>query len=319
MIVAGIDCGTNSIRLLIAETDGEGGLRELDRRTTIVRLGQGVDKTGRFAEEALERTFAAVDEYAAALREHEVAGIRFGATSATRDAENRDVFLDGVRDRLGITPEVIAGEEEARLSFTGATVGSVDDARTLVVDLGGGSTEFVVGRPGPGAAAIEGAISTDMGCVRFTERFVSGDPVTDVDVEALRAGVAAHLDEADRAVGLEGIERVIGVAGTITSVMAEALGLDAYRREAIHGASLPIEDVRAAAVRLARAPLAERADRPFMHPGRVDVIVAGALIWDAVLGRLERLNPGLRAVSASETDILDGLAFSAAQRAGEGA
>lgn len=315
MIAAGIDCGTNSIRLLIAEVREDGTLEELDRRTRIVRLGQGVDATGAFAPEALERTFEAVDEYAEALKAHEVSGLLFGATSATRDASNREEFLEGVRSRLGVTPRVISGDEEARLSFTGATVASGDEAKTLVVDLGGGSTEFVVGRGRGAGAVLDGALSTDMGCVRFTERFLRTDPPTAQEIEAARAAAREKIADAEAAVGLTGLERVVGVAGTVTTVMAAALGLGAYDRSAIHDAPRPIGEVRKAAMDLLARPRAEREALGFMHPGRVDVIGAGALIFDAVLERIQELNPGLDEVRASETDILDGLTLKAAEEA----
>ncbi|MCI2238404.1 Ppx/GppA family phosphatase [Paenibacillus sp. TRM 82003] len=312
--VAAVDCGTNSLRLLVADVDtATGALTDVERTMRIVRLGQGVDASGAFAPEALARTFAAVDEAAAACRRHGVApgAVRFVATSASRDVSNREEFAAGVRDHLGVDPEVITGAEEARLSFTGATrelLGS-SPAPFLVVDLGGGSTEFVLGDGEP-----EAALSVDVGSVRLTERHLRSDPPTAAEAAAARADVIAALDAVGRRVPLERTRTLVGVAGTITTVTAAALDLSAYVPGALHGARLPVDAVRAACDRLLGASRAERAAMPFVHPGRVDVIGAGALVWRVVLDHLAEV-AGVAEVVTSEHDILDGTAFSAAERA----
>ncbi|MDN4480054.1 Ppx/GppA phosphatase family protein [Demequina muriae] len=314
--VAAIDCGTNSIRLLIADVDLDSGtLTDVVRRMLVVRLGQGVDRTGEFAPEALERTLAATDEYAAQCREHGVEAIRFVATSATRDARNRDEFIDGVRERLGVAPEVISGTEEAELSFRGA-LSTLDASRPgpyLVVDLGGGSTELVLGDLVP-----EAAHSMDVGCVRMTERHLDSDPPTVAQVAAAQQDVRAALDAAMTEVPLGGTRTLVGLAGTITTVTANALGLPEYSREAINGAELSIDDAARSCEELLAASHAERTAMPFMHPGRVDVIGAGALVWREVMLRVRAevsAHGGtLDTTVTSEHDILDGIAFSAAER-----
>ncbi|WP_084039329.1 Ppx/GppA phosphatase family protein [Demequina sp. NBRC 110053] len=314
--VAAIDCGTNSIRLLIADVDlASGTLTDVVRRMLVVRLGQGVDRTGRFAPEALERTLAATDEYAAQCREHGVEAIRFVATSATRDASNRVDFIEGVRARLGVAPEVISGTEEAELSFRGA-LSALDASRPgpyLVVDLGGGSTELVLGQSTPDAAH-----SMDVGCVRMTERHLEADPPTQEQVEAARADVRAALDAASREVPLGDARTLVGLAGSITTVTAAALDLPDYDRDAINGAELAIDDAARACDELLAATREERAAMPFMHPGRVDVIGAGALVWREVMERVRAevaaAGGELATAVTSEHDILDGIAFSAAER-----
>ncbi|OQR59362.1 exopolyphosphatase [Streptomyces maremycinicus] len=310
--VAAIDCGTNSIRLLVADADPRTGeLVDLDRRMTIVRLGQGVDRTGRLAPEALERTFAACREYAAAVKEYGAQRLRFVATSASRDAENRDEFVRGVLDILGVEPEVITGDQEAEFSFTGATKelkGRADLAKPfLVVDIGGGSTEFVVGDEG-----VRAARSVDVGCVRMTERHlvVDGkvtDPPTAGQIAAMRADIEAALDLAERTVPLREAHTLVGLAGSVTTVAAIALGLEAYDSERIHHARIGLERVRSISDDLLRATHAQRAAYPAMHPGRVDVIAAGALVLLAIMERI-----GAREVVVSEHDILDGIAWSLA-------
>ncbi|WP_165985542.1 Ppx/GppA phosphatase family protein [Streptomyces sp. YIM 98790] len=317
--VAAVDCGTNSIRLLVAELDPAAGtLTDLDRRMEIVRLGQGVDRTGRLAPEALERTFAACRSYAEAIRAHGVppARTRFVATSASRDAENRDEFTRGVREILGVSPEVITGDEEARLSFTGATrelTGSeavlAPDVPTLVVDIGGGSTEFVLGTPGGGVRA---ARSVDIGCVRLTERHLTEDgrpaePVTAERLAALTADVRAGLAEAGRTVPLHEARALVGLAGSVTTVAALALNLDEYDAAAVHHSRFRRPEVAAVTADLVSSSHAERAARRVIHPGRVDVIVAGAVILDQVMEHL-----GAPELLVSEHDILDGIAWSAA-------
>lgn len=311
MRVAAIDCGTNSIRLLIADIaddDGVTRLSEVVREMRVVRLGQGVDATGRLAPKALERTFAAIDEYAGMIRAADAEAVRFVATSATRDASNRQDFVDGVRARLGIDPEVATGEEEAALSFAGAVsvLPPADGERVLVVDLGGGSTEFVLGS----GTGVEAALSVDMGCVRFTERFLHGDPPSEAEVAAAEAEVERTLDAVARVVPLRDADRVIGVAGTITTITAHALDLDSYQPDQIDGTGLPVRVVEAAAAELLAFTRDRRGALPFMHPGRVDVIGAGALIWRAILRRLESETDGrIRTAVASEHDILDGIAL----------
>ncbi|WP_406381938.1 exopolyphosphatase [Streptomyces sp. NBC_01618] len=310
--VAAIDCGTNSIRLLVADADpSTGELVELDRRMEIVRLGQGVDRTGRLAPEALERTFAACRQYAEVIKEHGARKIRFVATSASRDAENRDEFVRGVLDILGVEPEVISGDEEAEFSFIGATkeLAGRDhfEKPYLVVDIGGGSTEFVVGDD-----HVRAARSVDIGCVRMTERHlvhdgVVSDPPTPDEITAIRADIDAALDLAEKSVPLTGTATLVGLAGTVTTVAAIALELDAYDSEAIHHSRISLDQVQEITGRLLASTHAERAAIGAMHPGRVDVITAGTLILLAVMKRT-----GAREVVVSEHDILDGIGWSIA-------
>ena len=304
--VAAIDCGTNSIRLLVADLDvATSTLTDVDRRMLVVRLGQDVDRTGRLAPEALERTFAACDTYAEVIRRTGAGTVRFVATSASRDVSNRDAFVAGVRDRLGVEPEVVTGDEEAALSFTGATrelVGSDLATPYLVVDIGGGSTELVLGEPG---AEPRAAVSVDVGCVRMTERHLADDPPTPGQVAAVRADVEDALVTAGHAVPLGDTRTMVGLAGTVTTVAAMALGLPSYQPEQIHHARIPADDVHRVAERLLGMPRAERTTLPFMHPGRVDVIGAGALVLSVVLSRLP-----VAELVASEHDILDGIAWS---------
>ncbi|AWZ04504.1 MULTISPECIES: Ppx/GppA phosphatase family protein [unclassified Streptomyces] len=310
--VAGIDCGTNSIRLLVADCDGATGeFVELDRRMTVVRLGQDVDRTGRLAPEALERTFAACREYAAVIKELGAERVRFVATSASRDAENRDEFVRGVLDILGVEPEVISGDQEAEFSFTGATkeLTGTDHLEKpfLVVDIGGGSTEFVVGDD-----HVRAARSVDVGCVRMTERHlvvdgVVTDPPTAAQVAAVRADIEAALDLAAASVPLGEARTLVGLAGSVTTVAAIALGLTRYDSAAIHHSRIPYGKVREISERMLALTHAERAAIPVMHPGRVDVIGAGALVLLAVMERV-----GASEVVVSEHDILDGIAWSIA-------
>ncbi|MFD9328952.1 exopolyphosphatase [Streptomyces sp. NPDC060065] len=310
--VAAIDCGTNSIRLLVADADPETGeLVDLDRRMTIVRLGQGVDRTGRLAPEALERTFAACREYAAIIKEHGAERLRFVATSASRDAENRDEFVRGVLDILGVEPEVITGDQEAEFSFTGATkelTGRDDLAKPyLVVDIGGGSTEFVVGEE-----HVRAARSVDIGCVRMTERHLVhegkvSDPPTSAEVGAVRADIGAALDLAELTVPLREARTLVGLAGSVTTVSAIAQNLPEYDSVAIHHSRVPYDRVREITESLVSSTHAERAAIPSMHPGRVDVIAAGALVLLSIMERI-----GATEVVVSEHDILDGIAWSIA-------
>ncbi|GAA2444835.1 Ppx/GppA phosphatase family protein [Streptomyces glaucus] len=313
--VAAVDCGTNSIRLLVADAHPDTGeLTELDRRMTIVRLGQGVDRTGRLAPEALERTFAACREYAAVIEEHGVERLRFVATSASRDAENREDFVRGVRDILGVEPEVVTGDQEAEFSFTGATrelAGRRDLRRPfLVVDIGGGSTEFVVGDD-----HVRAARSVDVGCVRMTERHlmrdgVVSDPPAEEQIAAMRADIEAALDRAEETVPLREARTLVGLAGSVTTVSAIAQDLPAYDSAAIHHSRVSRDRVREITDRLLHSTHAERAAVPSMHPGRVDVIAAGALVLLSIMERV-----GAEEVVVSEHDILDGIAFHAAAEA----
>jgi exopolyphosphatase/guanosine-5'-triphosphate,3'-diphosphate pyrophosphatase len=301
--VAAVDCGTNSIRLLIAQVGADGTLVDLDRRMQIVRLGQGVDATGRLAPEALERTFGAAREYAAAIAAADVDGVRVVATSATRDASNRDEFEAGFTEIFGVAPEVVPGEVEAALSFAGATNGLAAAgvaAPYLVFDIGGGSTEFVLGSGAPVAAR-----SVDVGCVRMRERRLLDDPPTPAQIAAATADIDAAIAQAAAVVPWAEAASLIGVAGTVTTLTAIALGLASYDPEAIHHARVPAAQVRAIATRLLGLTRAERAAIPVVHPGRVDVIAAGALVLERVLAAT-----GAAELIASEHDILDGIAAS---------
>jgi exopolyphosphatase/guanosine-5'-triphosphate,3'-diphosphate pyrophosphatase len=310
--VAAVDCGTNSIRLLVADADpSTGELVDLDRRMTIVRLGQGVDRTGRLAPEALQRTFAACREYAGIIKEHGAERLRFVATSASRDAENRDEFVRGVLDILGVEPEVISGDQEAAFSFTGATKelagGDHLPKPYLVVDIGGGSTEFVVGDD-----RVRAARSVDIGCVRMTERHlvrdgVVSDPPSEEQIAAMRADIEAALDLAEQTVPLREARTLVGLAGSVTTVSAIAQELPEYDSEAIHHSRVSHDRVREITEWLLRSTHAERAAVPSMHPGRVDVIGAGALVLLSIMERI-----GAREVVVSEHDILDGIAWSVA-------
>jgi exopolyphosphatase/guanosine-5'-triphosphate,3'-diphosphate pyrophosphatase len=300
--VAVFDCGTNSLRLLIADLDAVSGeMTELVREMRIVRLGEGVDRTGRITEESMARTFAALDEYADLVAEHHAGTLRFCATSAARDAANAADFMAGVEQRVGVVPEVLDGDAEAYASFAGATrvLGDVDDP-VLVLDIGGGSTELILGAS-DGVVTL--AHSLDVGSVRLTERHLHDDPPTQAQVAALCADVDAALDECrvDPSVA----RTVVGVAGSVTTVAAAALGLPAYERDRIHLARLDVTTVHAAIADLVAMTVAQRRALGFMHPGRADVIGAGALILDRVLRRA-----AVPRLVVSESDILDGLAWS---------
>lgn len=309
--VAAIDCGTNSIRLLVADVDPAAGtLVDVDRRMEIVRLGQGVDRTGRISADAMDRTLATARFYGALCEQNGVERIRFVATSATRDASNQDDFAEGVERLLGVEPEIVTGEEEARLSFVGATRGlrAAHQPPFLVVDIGGGSTELVVG-----SADVEASLSVDVGCVRLTERHAFADPPATSQVVAARADVDTALDRAAEVVPLGAARTLVGLAGSVTTVTAFALDLDAYDPEQIHGAVLAVDTVRSACDALLRMSTARRAALPFMHPGRADVIGAGALVWSRVVDRVvhetSAAGSGLEVAVTSEHDILDGIAW----------
>jgi exopolyphosphatase/guanosine-5'-triphosphate,3'-diphosphate pyrophosphatase len=296
--VAAIDCGTNTIKLLI------GDLPDVAvRESRMVRLGQGVDATGRLAPEALDRAFAAIDDYAALIKDHGVERIRFCATSATRDADNAALFTDGVRARLRIDPEVLSGDEEARLAFGGAVRGTspLPDP-VLVVDVGGGSTELILGERATGPRS---AYSMDVGSVRLHERCLGGDPPTADQVGSCVAAIDAALDACPVDPGAAAA--VIGIAGTVTTVAAGVLGLRAYDRDLIHGQVLEIDAFQRTVGDLVRATREERLALGYVHPGRADVIDAGALIVSRVLRRA-----GVPTVTVAETDILDGIAWSMA-------
>jgi exopolyphosphatase/guanosine-5'-triphosphate,3'-diphosphate pyrophosphatase len=305
--VAAIDCGTNSIRLLIADAQPGGELSELDRRMQIVRLGQGVDRTGLLAPEALSRTLMAAQEYARLCEQAGVSAVRFVATSATRDARNRDEFVDGVRSALGVEPEVVDGATEAQLSFSGATAGLSREhpGPFLVVDLGGGSTELVLGNDGK----VDAAFSADIGSVRLTERHLHGDPPSPAERSAALTDIDHALNLVAGVVPLHQTSTLVGVAGSITTIAAHALRLPAYQRERIHGSVLPIEQTVEACEDLLRRTREQRGALPYMHPGRVDVIGAGALIWERVLQRVSATS-GISVYVTSEHDILDGIAAS---------
>lgn len=311
MRVAGIDCGTNSIRLLIAEADVS-GLRDIVRTMEIVRLGQGVDKTGEFAPIALERTLSMVDEYGRLCREYGVSSIRFAATSATRDVHNRDIFLDGVRECLGVDVQVLSGEEEARTSFAGAAsvLGDYTSGPVIAVDLGGGSTEIILGDMRGGVSA---AYSMDIGSVRIHERHLRSNPPTPTEIEGARRDIRAALDEAERHVPFGQARDVIGLAGTVTSVTAKFLGLDEYDSSAVHGTRMSLGEIERTCEWFFRSPTTDIAALGYMHPGRVDVIGSGALIWSEVIARLaERIREACKdfmGAITSEHDILDGLAL----------
>lgn len=317
MRVGAIDCGTNSIRLLIAELGNGGGadgtaptLTDVVRLNTIVRLGQGVDATGWLAQEALERTFDATEEYARLLREHGVESVRFVATSATRDAGNRHVFVEGIRKRLGVEPEVISGEEEAALSFAGAALVAPPvspEDRVLVVDLGGGSTEFVLGS----SSGIIASRSVDVGCVRMTERHLGSNPPTQLQQEAVLEDVDRAIDHVLQTVALGETQTLVGVAGSVTTITAHALGLESYDADRLNGTVLEAQEIQTACRELTEMTRDQRSDLPFMHPGRVDVIGGGALVWARILERVTQETSGrVHSATTSEHDILDGIALS---------
>jgi exopolyphosphatase/guanosine-5'-triphosphate,3'-diphosphate pyrophosphatase len=331
--VAAIDCGTNSLRLLIADADpARGELADVDRRMEIVRLGQGVDATGKLAPDALERTFRVLAEFAEAITDSGVSAVRMVATSATRDASNADEFVRGVTQILGIPPEVIAGDEEALLSFSGATAelslpgppdggperGAGPQPPYLVVDIGGGSTEFVLGGDeragtgpagsGPAAARISrrlAAVSMDIGCVRLTERHLHGDPPEPAEIEAATADMDAALSEVAARMPVASARTLVGLAGSVTTVTGIALKLPAYDAARIHHTRVPAASVHEVALSLLSQTRRQRAAIGVMHPGRVDVIGAGALVLDRIMTCL-----GFAEVVASEHDILDGIAWS---------
>lgn len=302
--VAAIDCGTNSIRLLIADiTDGK--FHEVLRTMEVVRLGQGVDQTKTFHPDAIARTLAVVEKFANQITAKGAEKIRFCATSATRDATNRDLFIDGVRNILGVEVDVISGAQEAALSFLGATKTLMQsEAPFLVVDIGGGSTEFVIG-----STEVLAAKSVNIGCVRMSERHLNQQPPSAVQVQAAIADIDRAIAEAARDVAITTAKTLIAVAGTATTVAAAALELTAYDRYAIHLSRISAEKVHQVAAKFQSLSRDEIANLGYMHPGRVDVITAGALVLSRVMAAT-----GAVEFVASETDILDGIAW---QLAGE--
>ena len=303
MRVAAIDCGTNSIRLLIADIEGN-SFREVIRIMEIVRLGQGVDQTGQFHPDAITRTLTAVDKFAAEIAKRGVEKIRFCATSATRDATNRHLFVDGVRERLGIEPEVISGDEEAALSFAGAIQDlNPQEGPFLVVDIGGGSTEFVFG-----TSSVESARSVNIGCVRMTERHFANDPATSEQIELARTDIQGAIALAAAEVPITKAKTLVAVAGTATTVAAAALELAEYDRYAIHLSRISASQVHDVSLMFLTRDRELRLALGYMHPGRVDVIPAGALVLSEIMKAT-----GATEFVASESDILDGMARSLVQ------
>jgi exopolyphosphatase/guanosine-5'-triphosphate,3'-diphosphate pyrophosphatase len=301
MRVAAIDCGTNSIRLLIADIL-DGRLTDVSRRMEIVRLGEGVDRTGRLSDAALSRTKKALLAYASEIADSNVQAIRMCATSASRDASNAQEFRDMVHDVLGVDPEVITGDEEARLSFTGAVAGLSAQPPYLIVDIGGGSTEFVTGDAG-----VDHAISVNIGCVRMTERHLHSDPPATAEIEAATRDIMDAVDRALEAVPGRSASTLVGLAGTVTTVTALALDLPEYDADRIHHAKISYDAVAKVTGELLDMTLEQRRALPVMHPGRADVIGAGALVLQIIMERA-----GMDAVVVSEHDILDGIALSIA-------
>jgi exopolyphosphatase / guanosine-5'-triphosphate,3'-diphosphate pyrophosphatase len=305
--LAGVDIGTNSTRLLVADVDGAGGnarVTPLDRRMRITRLGQGVDASRRLHPDAIARTVDVLREYRGALDELGVDRVRATATSAARDAGNRDDFFGPATDVLGVTPELLAGDEEARLSFLGATAGLAEPAPYLVVDIGGGSTEFVVGDTEPA-----GQVSIDVGCVRLSEQLLHSDPPAPEELSEAVAVVRDHLADVERELpAVREAATLVGLAGTVTTVVAVELGLPEYDPEKIHHFRLTRAAAEDVFRTLATETAAQRRHNPGLEPGRVDVIVGGAVVLVTILRVL-----GFDEVLVSEADILDGLVRSIAR------
>lgn len=307
--VAAVDCGTNSIRLLISEVQADGKIRDIVRTMEIVRLGQGVDATGEFAPEALERTRVALEGYVKQMKFEKVQRVRMVATSATRDAKNQDEFFEMTAQLLGqiesgAKAEAITGEEEALLSFKGA----VADLRSergpyCVIDLGGGSTEFVVGTID---GDILGAHSAQMGCVRLTERIMRTDPPTDSEIEIAEDYVEERMQEVEKIVPISSAKTFVGCAGTFTTLSALAQGLESYDPDAIHGSELRFDALRVLTRQLMGKPSATRALNPVIHPGRADVIGGGSVAVEGIIKMIER-NSDASSFFISEKDILDGI------------
>lgn len=298
MTVAAIDCGTNSIRLLVLAGSRDAP-QELAREVRLARLGQGVDATGEFHPDALARTFAVCDEFAQIIRAHGAEKVRFVATSAARDVTNRQLLIDGVRERLGVEMDVIPGQEEARLSSAGALCAVDVTPPTLILDIGGGSTELVLA---DGAGTIVHSVSLNVGSVRLRERFLHTDPPTPEEQRASREFVGDLLDGSG--IDFAAVASAVGVAGTVTSVAARVLGLEAYSRDAVHGLVLGRDDIRDANSHWLATPVSEIEGEPCMHPLRAGVIGAGTLILDEIAARIPS-----QKILVSETDILDGIAL----------
>jgi exopolyphosphatase / guanosine-5'-triphosphate,3'-diphosphate pyrophosphatase len=316
--IAAIDCGTNSLRLLIADVDpARRELADVRRRMEIVRLGQGVDATGRLSADALARTFRVLTDYARIIEANSVQAVRMVATSATRDAANAAEFVQGVRQVLGITPEVLSGDQEARLAFVGATAEFASPAHSgepaslppyLVADIGGGSTEFVLGSGDIEAGGQLSAISVDIGCVRLTERHLHSDPPSGAEIVAATADIDAALAAVAAKIPVSTARTLVGLAGSVTTIGAIALGLSRYDSVLTHHARITADAVRAITADLLRRSQAQRGAISVLHPGRVDVIGAGALVLNRILDRF-----GFADVVVSEHDILDGMAWSMAR------
>ncbi|WEV75977.1 Ppx/GppA family phosphatase [Bifidobacterium sp. ESL0800] len=316
--VAGIDCGTNSIRLKVSKVFADGSVEDIvPRMLQVIRLGQDVDKTHRFADAALERAYAAARDFAQVLNDHPVDGLRFVATSATRDAENRKDFEDGISSILGVRPEVIPGTEEASLSFLGAT-GSVPrkglEAPYLVVDLGGGSTEMVMGGDGKSApsTSVQAAFSMNIGSVRMTERHLRSDPPTQDEVAEASEDIDRHIDEAFEHVPAGKTGTIIGVSGSVTTMTALVLGLKHYDHRAVDGVRVSYKDIFAVDDRFLNMTRAERATYKTIHPGRIDVVGGGALIWNRILTRVSQAvqrdhGTSIDSFISSDHGLLDGI------------
>ena len=302
--VAAIDCGTNSIRLLIVESDGS-HLQELFRDMIIIRLGEGVDEHKRFSDAALLRLQDACRVFHEVMQQYEVTTTRFIATSASRDVSNRSEFLEIIHGELALTPDVITGEQEAKLSFLGAT-GSFRHVQSpyLVIDIGGGSTEFVLGD-----TSVTEAKSVNIGCVRMTERHRFSNPPTQSEIDKAILDIDSAIDEAFDVVDVTKARSIIGLAGSITTVAAEALHLSTYERDLIHGSQFSLEQIETAAYSLIHMTHEQRQALGFMHPGRVDVIGAGALVLARSMKKIAELHPSMPLLTVSEHDILDGIIY----------
>jgi exopolyphosphatase / guanosine-5'-triphosphate,3'-diphosphate pyrophosphatase len=302
--LAAIDCGTNSIRLLVVEIEGN-NLKELHREMIIIRLGEGVDEHKRFSDAALIRLRDACGVFQQVIKELNVSKTRFIATSASRDVSNRAEFLEIIDAELSLTPDIISGDEEARLSFLGAT-GSFHHlpGPYLVIDIGGGSTEFVIG-----SDSVESSRSVNIGCVRMSERHHFSDPPTESELGIATKDIDTAIDEALTIVDVTKAQTIIGLAGSITTVAAEALHLSSYEREKIHGSQFSLNQIESAAQSLISMTQSERAGLGFMHPGRVDVIGAGALVLWRSMVKIASIHPNMPLLTVSEHDILDGIIY----------
>ncbi|APT92862.1 exopolyphosphatase [Corynebacterium phocae] len=307
--VAAVDCGTNSIRLLISEVAPDGKLRDIVRKMEIIRLGEGVDSTGKLMPEAIERARKALESYVALMKFEEVTRVRMVATSATRDASNQEEFFEMTGQLLGeiqpgVRAEVISGREEANLSFAGATSDlSAERAPFCVIDLGGGSTEFIVGDT---SNSIFGAHSAQMGCVRITERIMRSDPPTETEIEIAREFVAERMEEVEKAVPIAQARTFVGCAGTFTTLSALAQGLERYDPDAIHGSELRFDALRVLTQQVVEETSASRSLNKVIHPGRADVIGGGSVAVQGIIDMIER-NSAAESFIISEKDILDGI------------